>query len=345
MKLQAPFPYFGGKSKVADLVWSRFGNVPNYIEPFFGSGAVLLRRPNDHFADDGNMVETLNDFDCHVANFWRSTKFHPDAVADAADRPVSELDLHAIGDRLFYSGKAKQFAESMRADESWCDPEWAGAWAWFVSNWIGGLPSIDDPKGGHGGNGETVHKRRPHLGDAGKGVSRQLPHLGNAGNGVSRQLPHLGNAGNGECARRNRVLRDWIGRLSDRLRNVRCCCGDWSRVCGNSVRGFKLPCGVFLDPPYGGQVGRDNQLYSSENLTVAAEVLEWCKEHGGNRDLRIALCGYEGEHNDLEEMGWECVEWKAHGGMAHQGDGDGKQNRHRERIWFSPGCLRSDRLF
>ena len=38
--LKAPFPWFGGKSDVADAVWQRLGNVPNYIEPFFGSGAM-----------------------------------------------------------------------------------------------------------------------------------------------------------------------------------------------------------------------------------------------------------------------------------------------------------------
>lgn len=43
--MKAPFPWFGGKSRVADLVWDRFGDVPNYCEPFFGSGAVLLQRP------------------------------------------------------------------------------------------------------------------------------------------------------------------------------------------------------------------------------------------------------------------------------------------------------------
>ena len=42
--LKAPFPWFGGKSRVADIVWDRFGKVDNYVEPFFGSGAVLLAR-------------------------------------------------------------------------------------------------------------------------------------------------------------------------------------------------------------------------------------------------------------------------------------------------------------
>jgi DNA adenine methylase len=40
--LRAPFPWFGGKSRAAHLVWAAFGDVPNYVEPFFGSGAVLL---------------------------------------------------------------------------------------------------------------------------------------------------------------------------------------------------------------------------------------------------------------------------------------------------------------
>ena len=43
-KLQAPFPWFGGKSQVAHIVWERFGNVPNYVEPFFGRTAWRARR-------------------------------------------------------------------------------------------------------------------------------------------------------------------------------------------------------------------------------------------------------------------------------------------------------------
>lgn len=39
--LRAPFPWFGGKRRVASLVWERFGNVPNYVEPFAGSPPTL----------------------------------------------------------------------------------------------------------------------------------------------------------------------------------------------------------------------------------------------------------------------------------------------------------------
>lgn len=44
--LQAPFPYFGGKSKAAPEVWQAFGPVDNYVEPFAGSAAMLLAAPD-----------------------------------------------------------------------------------------------------------------------------------------------------------------------------------------------------------------------------------------------------------------------------------------------------------
>ena len=66
--ISAPFPWFGGKSRVAPYVWRAFGDVPNYVEPFFGSGAVLLGRPS------APGTETVNDKDGFVANFFRSAR-------------------------------------------------------------------------------------------------------------------------------------------------------------------------------------------------------------------------------------------------------------------------------
>lgn len=67
--LRAPFPWFGGKSRVAHLVWSAFGaDVANYVEPFAGSLAVLLARPGEP------RIETVNDLDGYLVNFWRAVQ-------------------------------------------------------------------------------------------------------------------------------------------------------------------------------------------------------------------------------------------------------------------------------
>ena len=88
-KLSAPFPYFGGKSAVAEIVWQALGDVPIYIEPFFGSGAVLLGRPH------APRREVVNDLDGFVANFWRGVSTNPKCVARYCDAPSNETDLHA----------------------------------------------------------------------------------------------------------------------------------------------------------------------------------------------------------------------------------------------------------
>lgn len=48
-------------------------------------------------------------------------------------------------------------------------------------------------------------------------------------------------------------------------------------------------------------------------------------EHGNNPKLKIALCGYEGEHNNLEKAGWRKVAWRASGGYAA---GEREQGTH-----------------
>ena len=132
--------------------------------------------------------------------------------------------------------------------------------------------------------------------------------------------------------------------LETRLRYTRVCCGDWSRILGPSVTVNIGVTGVFLDPPYSEASDRA-ELYSEENFTCAHEVRAWAIENGSNPLLRIALCGYEGEH--AMPADWTCVPWKAQGGYGSQGSGRGRDNAGRERIWFSPHCLGSlqSRLF
>lgn len=156
----APFPWFGGKSRAAELIWSRLGPVSNYVEPFAGSLAVLLNRPHPPKA------ETVNDLDCYLANFWRAVAAVPEEVARWADWPVNEADLHARHTELIAAKTAHR--ERMLTEPDYFDARLAGWWVWGQCAWIG--------------TGWTVEKSRqlPHLGDAGRGVNRQLPHLGDA---------------------------------------------------------------------------------------------------------------------------------------------------------------------
>ncbi len=314
--------YFGGKRRVAREVWRRVGDVPNYIEPFFGSGAVLLGRPEF----EGNRIETVNDMDGHLANFWRALQHDPDAVAYHADWPVSELDSHARGDWLYYRPDARAWVERLRADPDYYDAKSAGWWVWFVSTWIGSLPSMDKPQTAAG----TTNRQLPHLGTSGGGVARQLPHLGG---GFS---PNQGVALITTPDSRREHLTAYMRRLAARLERVRVCCGDWSRVTGPSVTWKHGLTAVFLDPPYSHDE-RDGQLYSTESATVAAECREWAIANGDNPLMRIALCGYDTEHAMPDN--WCAYAWKAAGGYGSLSNGRGRVNKHREVIWFSPHCI------
>ena len=113
--LEAPFPWFGGKRRVAAEVWARFGAVANYVEPFFGSGAVLLGR---QLPFEGQ--ETVNDLDGFIANFWRSIKLSPEATAAAADHPVFENDLHAR--HIWLVHQRETLRAQLEGDPDWHDP-------------------------------------------------------------------------------------------------------------------------------------------------------------------------------------------------------------------------------
>lgn len=310
--IQAPFPWFGGKSRAADLIWQRLGNCGNYVEPFAGSLATLLARPH------APGIETVNDLDGFIANFWRAAAQQPDEVACQCDWPVNECDLHAR--HLWLLAQRDELVDRLQGDPDFCDAKIAGWWVWGISSWIG--------SGWCSGNGPWVEQ-------GGKMVdSRKLPHL-SGGQGVNRKLPHLSGAGMG--VNRESALTDYFAKLAHRLRHVRVCCGDWSRVLGDSPTVKLAPVtAIVLDPPYDTEANRQADLYTHDAQGISASVREWALDHGDDPRLRIVLCGYDGEH---DMPGWSEVPWKAQGGYGSQGDGQGRDNAARERLWFSPHCL------
>jgi hypothetical protein len=193
MTLLSPFPYFGGKRSIAADVWSRLGSPSQYIEPFCGSAAVLLAAPRPA------ALEVVCDSSGFIANFWRAIKHQPAAVAEAADYPVSHIDLGARHVWLM--------EQRARLGELLQDPDWpgdakvAGWWLWGQCCWIGsgwcdwaGAARRQRREGGAGdweGLADAI--------SAGRGVQAigQVPHAGNAGRGVQAigKVPHASDAG------------------------------------------------------------------------------------------------------------------------------------------------------
>jgi site-specific DNA-adenine methylase len=367
--LRSPFPWFGGKSRVAPDVWVRFGDVPNYVEPFAGSLAVLLARPTEP------RIETVNDRDCYLSNFWRAVQAEPDAVARFADWPINEADLHA---RHRWLVDQEQFRERMKTDPDFFDAKIAGWWCWGLCQWIGSgwcsspewvgrtnagraprgintaahhlRPDLSGSRGVHRRErnlaGAANWQKRPTLARGGRGLhmSRQMPAIsGNGGasgagihaSGLPRKMPAVDRGTDSRLVTTGEAILAWMRALQDRLRRVRVCCGDWSRLTGRSVTECIGVTGIFLDPPYG-DVNRDPAIYAHDDLSIANQVRQWAVENGDNPKLRIALCGYEGEHE--MPATWECLAWKAIGGYAAAAGNS--ENAHRERVWFSPHCLK-----
>jgi hypothetical protein len=214
------------------------------------------------------------------------------------------------------------------ADPKYCEPELAGWWAWGACVWIGSKWC--------GGNGPWVSGQDDEgfkilaRGDDGTGVNRQLPHLGDGGTGVNRKLPHLGDGGKGGLTERKfEWICDWFCFLQDAFREARIACGSWERIMSVGTMTRNGTCAVLLDPPY----SQTKAVYANDSSSISADVRAWCIEHGHDTNLRIALCGHDGEHNELEERGWTVELWSKGGGYQ------GADNR--ERIWFSPHCLNS----
>lgn len=353
--LKFPAPYFGGKSRIAPLVWRALGDVRHYMEPFAGSAAVLLLRPN---YKPGYHVETINDADGYIANVWRALQFAPDEVARWCDWPVHQVDLAAR--RHVLIANKERLLENLVADPKWYDAELAGYWIWCASCWVGG----------HMTEGPVSPKKRPHLSTSAQGVHclGQIPRLGHAGEGVhglgqipslSRagqgvhgigQIPHLGHAGEGVHALANASpgnngnavpdvrepystnIYTWFRVLSERLRYVRIVCGDWTKVCGGNWQDHIGTVGIFFDPPYGVE-DRSDGIYNVDSRSVAHDVRRWCIERGDRPTYRIVLAGYD-EHEELANYGWTKVKWKA--GVSY----GQRFNRFRETLWLSPHCIR-----
>ena len=73
-KMKAFVKYPGSKWGLAGWIIGYFPEHHSYLEPFFGSGAVLFNKPRSH-------IETVNDLDGNVVNLFEWIKHDPERLA------------------------------------------------------------------------------------------------------------------------------------------------------------------------------------------------------------------------------------------------------------------------
>ena len=144
------FPYFGGKAKIAPLVWHHLGDPELYIEPFAGSLAVLLSRPSTP------RTEIAVDLDGLLVNFWRSIQRAWSEVNIYLTGSVAEIDLRAKHNALLEAREVVN--DKLAADPDWCNPLLAAWWWEGISSYLGS------------GFGHRPARQRPHIDRSLKGA-------------------------------------------------------------------------------------------------------------------------------------------------------------------------------
>lgn len=157
MNARAPrriaFGWYGGKFSHLAWIMPLLPVCHHYCEPFAGSAAVLLNRA-------AAPVETYNDIDGEVANFFRVLRDEPDALIRAvALTPFSREEYHLAihprdgGDgveraRRFYV-KARQTRTGLAQTASlgrWanCKGTSRSGMSGSVSRWLGGIDALPE---------------------------------------------------------------------------------------------------------------------------------------------------------------------------------------------------------
>lgn len=72
--MKAVFKYPGSKWSIARWIINFFPDHHSYLEPFFGSGAVLFNKPRSN-------IETVNDLDGNVVNLFEWIRKDPERLA------------------------------------------------------------------------------------------------------------------------------------------------------------------------------------------------------------------------------------------------------------------------
>lgn len=147
------FGWYGGKFSHLDWLLPLLPSCHHYCEPFAGSAAVLLNR-------ESSPIETYNDIDGEVANFFRVLRDQPDELIRGISlTPFSreeyflainnneEKNTHIERARQFYI-KARQTRTGLAQTASlgrWanCKDTSRAGMSGVVSRWLGGVEALE----------------------------------------------------------------------------------------------------------------------------------------------------------------------------------------------------------
>ncbi len=97
--MNAILNYPGAKWSMAKQIVSIMPQHRSYLEPFFGSGAVLFNKPP-------SAIETINDIDGDIVNFFKVLRENPEELAEAikefAERLKEKIDCDVHTSEGFY---------------------------------------------------------------------------------------------------------------------------------------------------------------------------------------------------------------------------------------------------
>src|SRR5437660_2856436 len=148
------FGWYGGKFSHLDWLLPLLRSCHHYCEPFGGSAAVLLNR-------DPSPVETYNDIDGEVANFFRVLRDHRNELVEAIgltpfSRQEFSLAVSKTSDSIPDIEKARRFfVRARQARTGLAQTASLGRWAnckntsragmsGTVSRWLGSIESLPE---------------------------------------------------------------------------------------------------------------------------------------------------------------------------------------------------------
>lgn len=148
------FGWYGGKYSHLDWLLPLLPPTTHYCEPFGGSGAVLINRPP-------SPVETFNDIDGEIVNFFRVLRDHKDELLEAIGlTPFSREELRTavsqtsrdISDlerarRFFVRARQVRTGLAQTASEGrWahCKLTTRAGMAGAVSRWLGSVEGLSE---------------------------------------------------------------------------------------------------------------------------------------------------------------------------------------------------------